>query len=97
MKKLSGLLVRHRRVFALATVLAALLCAWMALRVEINTDMSRYLPSGSRMRRGTELLQQAFPDDPEQSSFRFVFRGLDEREIPAVRKTLEDHVYISRV
>ena len=97
MKKLSGLLVRHRRVFALATVLAALLCAWMALRVEINTDMSRYLPSGSRMRRGTELLQQAFPDDPEQSSFRFVFRGLDEREIPAVRKTLEDHVYVSRV
>ena len=97
MRKLSALLVRRRRAFALATVLAALLCAWMALRVEINTDMSRYLPAGSRMRRGTELLQQAFPDDAEESSFRFVFRGLDESEIPAIRREIERHVYVSRV
>ena len=69
----------------------------MALHVEINTDMSRYLPSASRMRRGTELLQQAFPDDPEQSSFRFVFRNLSEDEIPTVQQTIERHVYVSRV
>ena len=68
MKKLAELLVNRRRIFALATLLLAAVCAWMALHVEINTDMSRYLPSASRMRRGTELLQQAFPDDPEQSS-----------------------------
>ena len=97
MRKCSELLVRHRRAFALATVLLALVCAWMALRVEINTDMSRYLPSRSPMRRGTELLQQTFPNDPEQSSFRFVFRGLDEEEIPAIRKAIEEHVYVSRV
>ena len=49
------------------------------------------------MRRGKEILEQAFPNDPEQSSFRFAFRGLDESEIPEVQKRLEEHVYVSRV
>ena len=97
MKQLAELLVNRRRIFALATLVLAVLCAWMALHVEINTDMSRYLPSASRMRRGTELLQQTFPDDVEQSSFRFVFKGLSDEQIPEVQKTIESHVYVSRV
>ena len=97
MKKAAVLLVQKRRIFAAVTILLALLCAWMALRVEINTDMSRYLPTSSRMHRGTELLQEAFPDDIAQSSFRVVFTGLDASEVPAVRETIERHVYVSRV
>ena len=80
-----------------ATLIVTLICAVLALHVEINTDMSRYLPASSPMRRGKEILEQAFPNDPEQSSFRFAFRGLDESEIPEVQKRLEDHVYVSRV
>ncbi|MBQ9045162.1 MAG: MMPL family transporter [Oscillospiraceae bacterium] len=97
MNKLAELLVRRRRLFAVITLVVTLICAAMALRVEINTDMSRYLPSKSAMRRGTELLQQAFPNDPEQSTFRFVFNGLDESEIPEIQRTIEEHVYVSRV
>ena len=97
MKQTAALLVGKRRLFALLTLLLTLVCGVLALRVEITADMSRYLPADSPMRRGTQLLQQAFPDDPEQSSFRFVFTGLDESEIPAIRKTIEDHVYVSRV
>lgn len=97
MKKLAELLVDRRRIFAAVTLILTLLCAWMALRVEINTDMSRYLPSKSPMRRGTELLGEAFPDDVAQSSFRLVFTGLDESEIPAIRQMIADHVYVSRV
>ena len=97
MKKLASFLVRRRRVLFFATLIVTLVCAVLALHVEINTDMSRYLPANSPMRRGKEILEQAFPNDPEQSSFRFSFRGLDESEIPAVQKQLEDHVYVSRV
>ena len=97
MKKTAELLVQRRRIFAAVTLVLTMLCAWMALRVEINTDMSRYLPASSRMRRGTELLKEAFPDDIEQSSFRIVFTGLDEAEIPAIRDAIERHVYVSRV
>ena len=97
MKKTAELLVRRRRLFAAVTLVLTLICAVMALRVEINTDMSRYLPTKSPMRHGTELLEQAFPNDVEPSTFRFVFRGLDESEIPALQAEIEDYVYVSRV
>ena len=97
MKKLAQVLVDRRLIFALATLLVTILCGLMALKVEINTDMSRYLPAKSPMRHGVEILSEAFPDPGEQSAFRFVFTGLPEDQIPAIRKELSDYVYVSRV
>ena len=97
MKQLARILVDRRYLFAAVMLAVTILCAFLALRVEINTDMTRYLPAKSPMRRGVELIETAFPDPGEQSAFRFVFTGLDESEIPAIRQQIADHIYISRV
>ena len=97
MKRLAGILVNLRYVFAAVMLAVTILCAFLALRVEINTDMTRYLPASSPMRQGIDLLETAFPDPGEQSAFRFVFTGLDESEIPAIRQQIADHIYVSRV
>lgn len=97
MKKLASFLVCRRRILFFVTLAVTLVCAVLALRVEITSDMSRYLASDSPMRRGKELLEQAFPNDPEQSAFRFVFTGLDENEIPEIRAQMEAHYGVSRV
>ena len=97
MKRLAGILVNLRYVFAAVMLAVTILCAFLALRVEINTDMTRYLPAASPMRQGVDILETAFPDPGEQSAFRFVFTGLDESEIPAIRQQIADHIYVSRV
>lgn len=97
MKQLARILVDRRYLFAAVMLAVTILCAFLALRVEINTDMTRYLPAKSPMRRGVELIETAFPDPGEQSAFRFVFTGLDESEIPAVRQQIAEHIYVSRV
>ena len=97
MKRLARILVDWRYLFAAVMLAVTILCAFLALHVEINTDMTRYLPSKSPMRRGIEILETAFPDPGEQSAFRFVFTGLDESEIPAIRQQIAEHIYVSRV
>ena len=97
MKKLARILVDYRAVFALVMLAVTLLCGILALRVEINTDMSRYLPSNSAMRRGVEIQNEAFPDPGEQSAFRFAFSALPADQVYAVRDTIAGHVYVSRV
>ena len=97
MKKLAGILVDKRILFAAVTLAVTILCGLLALKVEINADMTRYLPAKSPMRHGLALLETEFPDPGEQSAFRFVFSGLPEDQIPAVQKAISDHVYVSRV
>jgi predicted RND superfamily exporter protein len=97
MKQLARILVDLRYVFAAVMLAVTMLCGFLALGVEINTDMTRYLPAKSPMRKGVEILETAFPDPGEQSAFRFVFTGLDESEIPAIRQQIADHIYVSRV
>ena len=92
MKQLARILVEKRYLFAAVMLAVTILCAFLALRVEINTDMTRYLPAKSPMRKGVEIIETAFPDPGEQSAFRFVFTGLDESEIPAIRQQIADHV-----
>lgn len=97
MKQLARILVDRRYLFAAMMLAVTIFCAFLALRVEINTDMTRYLPAKSPMRQGVDILETAFPDPGEQSAFRFVFTGLDESEIPAIRQQIADHIYVSRV
>ena len=97
MKQLARILVDRRYIFAAVMLAVTIFCAFLAFRVEINTDMTRYLPANSPMRRGIEIIETAFPDPGEQSAFRFVFTGLDESEIPAIRQQIADHIYVSRV
>ena len=97
MKRLANLLVDRRYVFAAVMLALTVLCGLSALRLEINTDMSRYLPAGSEMRRGVDIQSEAFPDPGEQSAFRFVFTGITSAEAVQLRDTIADHVYVSRV
>ena len=62
MKQLARILVDRRYLFAAVMLAVTIFCAFLALRVEINTDMTRYLPAKSPMRHGVDILETAFPD-----------------------------------
>lgn len=60
-------LVRYR-YWALGITLAlSLVCALLMFRVNINTDMTKYLPSDSRMKAGLDLLQEELGMSPDMA------------------------------
>lgn len=62
MKKLATFIV-DKRYFILATfILLAILCGWLSTQVNVNSDMSAYLPKDSDMKHGKEVLSDNFPE-----------------------------------
>ena len=70
MKRLARILVDRRYLFAAVMLAVTILCAFLALRVEINTDMTRYLPAKSPMRKGR------LPTTPSEGLCRMVYERL---------------------
>lgn len=65
---MSNWLVRYR-FWALGITLAlSLVCAVLMLRVSTNTDMTKYLPSDSRMKAGLDILQNEMGMSSEMAS-----------------------------
>ncbi|MBQ0160327.1 MAG: MMPL family transporter [Bacteroidales bacterium] len=54
---MSKWLVRYRWMLLSITLALSLVCGWLMLKVNINTDMTLYLPKDSPMRAGLALLQ----------------------------------------
>lgn len=57
---MSKLLVTYRHWIFGATLLLAAICGVLILHVNVNTDMTQYLPNDSRMKAGLQIMQQEF-------------------------------------
>lgn len=57
---MNKLIVKYRYWFFGLTMVAALVCAALMTRVNVNTDMTKYLPDASAMRAGLEVMQREF-------------------------------------
>ncbi|MCR5160387.1 MAG: MMPL family transporter, partial [Lachnospiraceae bacterium] len=73
-------LVKYRKpVFIIMTVLA-LLCGVLMLRVPLITDMTRYLPDSSPMKKGVQIMSEEFPGLAAPNTIRVMFTDLPEAE-----------------
>ena len=61
-------LVRHRVALFVATVTLAVFCALMILNINVNTDMTSYLPESYSMKQGMEIMETEFTGLEEQAS-----------------------------
>ncbi|MDD6363809.1 MAG: MMPL family transporter, partial [Bacteroidales bacterium] len=78
----------HNLLFFITLGLAAV-CAVLIPEVNVNSDMTKYLPDGSRMKQGLEILQDEFGEQHLPSAdVRAMFRGLKENEVEAVADSL---------
>lgn len=60
-------MVRNRVAFFIATLVVAVLCAGLIPHIHIHSDMTHYLPDGSAMKQGMEILDAEFPGLQEQA------------------------------
>ncbi len=59
-------------------VLAAA-CGLLMLKVEVNSDMTKYLPDNFNMKIGMDIMNESFPAMDQGQTVRVMATGLDER------------------
>ncbi len=80
--------IRRRQFIIIGMVLFTLLCCALSFLVPINTDMTRYLPSDSRMKQGMNLMAEEFSGLSVPATVRVMFPDLD----PGRQKEIADEL-----
>lgn len=89
MKSLSNFLVEKRIWLLCIFLLMAVGSLFLLPKVEVNTDMAKYLPDDSRMKQGKDLMNEQMPATKNvQSSLRVMFDDLPEEEKAAMKERL---------
>ncbi|MCL2121480.1 MAG: MMPL family transporter [Clostridiales bacterium] len=97
MRKIANFIVEHRILTLIMVLTAAAFCGMLALRVDINSDMTKYLSESSSMKQGMDVMQEEFPDLEDRYTIRVMFSGLPYAEKPAIKAELESIPYVESV
>ncbi|MDR1538301.1 MAG: MMPL family transporter [Clostridiales bacterium] len=77
MRNISNFIVGKSKFILAAFALLALCSVWMMVRVNINSDMTKYLPKDSATKIGSEIMNDEFS---AASSFNLMIKGLGADE-----------------
>lgn len=97
MKKTAQFLVDRRKGIFLFMMCLAVVSVILIPRVNVNTDMTRYLPESSAMKQGIDLLAQEFSGLSMPNTVRVMFRDVPEEEKEAVRAKLKETPHVQSV
>ena len=89
MKKVAGFIVDGHKFFLVFMLIITVLCGLLIPKVEINTDMTKYLPDDSSMAQGVELMKDNFSNMSVSQTIRVMFKGLNEDQIVTIKTYLE--------
>ncbi|MBO4626532.1 MAG: MMPL family transporter [Lachnospiraceae bacterium] len=87
MKNVANVLVERRRLILVFVLVATVICGLLIPKVGLTTDMSGYLPDDSKMKIGTDLMNEEFPDSADYT-IRVMFQGLNDDEKVAMAARL---------
>ncbi|MCC8358021.1 MAG: efflux RND transporter permease subunit [Oscillospiraceae bacterium] len=97
MQKIAAFIVRKRYAVLGVVVALTLLCTFLATKVEINSDMTKYLADDSSMKIGMDIMEEEFGDTEESQTIRVMAQGLDDGEKQTLLEALEALPYVSSV
>ena len=97
MNKLAGFLVKARYILLTVFLLLSAASFFLMQKVNINEDMSKYLPASSKMKEGTKELAKEFPDMSEPSTIRVMLDGLSDSQKQNVLAQLKSVKYVDDV
>ena len=82
----------HYILFAI-TVALGVVCGIMMLHVNVNADMTKYLPDDSQMKSGLEIVMSEFGSSAQMSGadVHVMFEGMRPNEVPGIRTLLEGY------
>lgn len=97
MKRLADFIVDKKYTVLIAMLALTVLCAVLAFSVKINTDMTKYLPDDSSMKKGIDLMAEEFPNMQVPKTIRVMFEDMSEADCANMLSRLEDIHYVTSV
>ena len=88
----------HYILFAI-TIALAIVCGVLTFHVNVNADMTKYLPDDSQMKSGLEIIMSEFGSSAQMSGadVHVMFEGLRPNEIPGIRTLLDGYPDVNGV
>lgn len=97
MKKIADIIV-EKRVWIIITVLVlTAVCGMLIPKVNVNDDMTKYLPDDSSMKIGMDIMDESFPEADTDNTIRVMFTGLGDGQKTAIKERLEAIEYVTGV
>ncbi len=97
MKKLADFIVDKRKIIIFLFIVLSIICAILSQKVNINDDITKYLPSDSETRIGMDKMEEEFNGEEDSSSFSIMFKGLSKDEKQDIYSELENEENVSSV
>lgn len=97
MKKLADFLVKGRYIILAVVVLLAIISGLLIPKINIVTDMTKFLPNDSQMRKGVKIMEDEFPDTAVANTVRVMFKNVPEKEKATLKTDLEQIKYVDSV
>ncbi len=96
-KKLSDFIVNKRKLVLTFMLVLAVVSAVCSLFVNINEDMTKYLPDDSNMKAGIDIMAEEFPEIETSNSIRVMFDDLTDSQKQTVFEELSAIKYVDSV
>ena len=97
LKNFSNIIVKGHKVILALMLVLCVGCALLIPSVEINTDMTKYLPDDSSMKQGVDVMMEDFTAMAMSQTIRVMFEDLSQDEIYQIRNQLENIEYVDSV
>lgn len=97
MKKIANFIIDKRYIVMAVVVLIMIICASFMQKVEVNSDLTKYLNDDSSMKIGLDLIEDEFPDTVISQTIRVMFQDLDSAQKADVLSQLENITYVDSV
>ena len=90
MEKISSFIVKRRHFVMAFMLLITVGCAVLSSKVDINEDMTKYLPDDSSMKQGMDIMSQVFPETETTNTIRVMVQDLTSAQKKQIHTALEN-------
>lgn len=97
MKKISEFIINKRYFILTIFVILTILSIFLSTKVEINSDMTKYLPNDSETRIGLDIMEEEYKNVGDTSSLNIMFHDLSKKEKEQIYNELKENSYVSSV
>ncbi|MGN1168205.1 MAG: MMPL family transporter [Lachnospiraceae bacterium] len=97
MKRMADFIVKRRYLVLVVMLIITGLCAIQIPKVEVNTDMTKYLSDDSSMKHGLDIMEKEFQETEASNSIYVMMQDVPEKEAEIVYEELKTLSYVSEV
>ncbi len=82
----------YHYIFFAVTLALSVVCGIMMFHVNVNADLTKYLPDDSQMKRGIEIIYDEFGSSQMSGAdVHVMFEGVRAKEVPGIRSLMESY------